>query len=72
MPVEPRIVPGPCPFGTAGGTVCITSLHLAHPNALALGPAAEAFGYAPEKPLTWPAALFTTPHGHMKVAAATA
>jgi len=49
----------------------ITSLDLAHPNALALGPAAEALGYAPDQPLTWPAALFTTLHGYMKVAAAT-
>jgi hydroxyacylglutathione hydrolase len=50
----------------------VTSLDLAHPNALALGPAAEALGYERDQPLTWPAAFFTTLHGYMKVAAAAA
>jgi glyoxylase-like metal-dependent hydrolase (beta-lactamase superfamily II) len=50
----------------------VTSLDLAHPNALSLGPAAEALGYERDQPLTWPAAFFMTLHGYMKVAAAAA
>lgn len=50
----------------------VTSLDLDEPKALALGPAAEALGYAPDQPLTWPAAFITTLHGYMKVATATA
>jgi hydroxyacylglutathione hydrolase len=48
----------------------VNALDLAHPNALALGPAAEALGYQRSQPLTWPAAFFITMHGYMKVAAA--
>ncbi len=50
----------------------VTSIDLSRPNALALGPAAEALGYARDQPLTWPAALITTLHGYLKLAAAAA
>jgi glyoxylase-like metal-dependent hydrolase (beta-lactamase superfamily II) len=50
----------------------VTNLDLSSPNALALGPAAEALGYDPGQPLTWPAAFITTVHGYMKAAATAA
>jgi glyoxylase-like metal-dependent hydrolase (beta-lactamase superfamily II) len=48
----------------------VTPAAVEQPNALALGPAAEALGYAPDQPLTWPNALFTTLHGYLPRAAA--
>jgi glyoxylase-like metal-dependent hydrolase (beta-lactamase superfamily II) len=50
----------------------VSSIDLAQPKALALGPAAEALGYAPDQPLTWPAAFITTLHGYLKLATAPA
>jgi glyoxylase-like metal-dependent hydrolase (beta-lactamase superfamily II) len=50
----------------------VTGLDVAQPNALALRPAAEAFGFAGDQPAAWPGAFFTTMHGYMKVAATAA
>jgi glyoxylase-like metal-dependent hydrolase (beta-lactamase superfamily II) len=48
----------------------VISLDLANPKADALAPAAQALGLSTDDPAAWPAAFFTTLHGHLARAAA--
>jgi hydroxyacylglutathione hydrolase len=48
------------------------NLDLSHPRAEALRPVAEALGFSPDDPHSWPPSIFTTLHGYMKAASATA
>jgi glyoxylase-like metal-dependent hydrolase (beta-lactamase superfamily II) len=47
----------------------VVSLHPGNPRAAALEPAALALGLPAENPMDWPAAFFTTLHGHLAAAA---
>jgi hydroxyacylglutathione hydrolase len=42
----------------------VVNLDVEAPRALELAPAAEALGFAPQQPITWPGSLFLTLHGY--------
>src|SRR5262249_50398399 len=50
----------------------VTGNDLNNPRAADLKPAAQAMGFDPEQPTTWPPPFFLTLHGHLARAAATA